>query len=79
MNGKKYYQQIYVDGISEYLVYRCGYCGATSFSKIVNNDINNLERVYSEELDDENIKDNLYICNACNLISRSPNNIMDYI
>ncbi|WP_300370862.1 hypothetical protein [Brachyspira sp.] len=78
MNKKKYHQ-IYFDGIYEYLSYRCSYCGSTDFYRIINNDINNLKKIDIDELYDNNIQDGLYICGACNLISRSPNNIMDYI
>ena len=76
----KKYERIYIDDISEDLIYRCSYCGASNFSKIINNDINNLHDVNINTLyNDDSIEKGLYICRVCGLISRSPDNIMDYI
>lgn len=74
----KRYERIYIDDISEDLIYRCSYCGASNLSKIVNNDINNLQDIDIIDYDDDAEK-SLYICKVCGLISRSPDNIMDYI
>lgn len=82
MYNKYKYQKINVSNISKGLVYRCPYCGANSFLRILNNDISNLEIVYIKELDDDYIYDhkyNFYVCRICNLIVRNPNDIMDFI
>ena len=77
MYGKNKYERISVENIDEGLVYRCPYCGASSFLKILDNDINNLEAVYN--INDDNIENNLYVCGVCNLIIRTPDSIMDFI
>lgn len=74
----KKYKRVYIDNLSEDLIYRCPYCGACSFSKIINNNINNLKEIDINELYDD-IDRGLYLCHVCGLISRSPDNIMDYI
>ncbi|WP_297208107.1 hypothetical protein [uncultured Brachyspira sp.] len=76
---KDKYLKVDVKNIADDYVYRCPYCGATNYFKIVNENTNKLESVNVYNLDDENVLNNFYVCNMCNLIMRSPENMLDYI
>ena len=79
MYGKDKYDRIIVYDILDDLAYRCPYCGATSFLNIIDNKTNNFKNVNIDELYNEDMEKSLYICRICNLISRTPDDIIDYI
>ncbi|ADG72107.1 hypothetical protein R4K54_07450 [Brachyspira murdochii] len=79
MYGKGKYERAAIYNILDDLAYRCPYCGATSLLKIIDNKVNNFKDVLINELYNEHMENSLYLCRICNLISRTPNDIMDYI